>query len=145
MLEAAPQPRYGWVSWPAQERVVRCPEPGCGQVLRLVQGKAGLFYGCPRWVEGCRGAVRAHRDGRPQGHPLPHGERRWRKLAHEALDGLWREGRMTRSLAYAWLAQQLERPTVHIGDLDGDDCWRVIQLVAAYRDAAVAQEELQRP
>lgn len=59
--------------------------------------------------------------------------RRARKLAHAALDPLWRDGQMTRSAAYAWLAQQmdLEADVCHIGLFTKAQCAQVVRLVMA--------------
>jgi hypothetical protein len=51
--------------------------------------------------------------------------------AHEAFDPLWRSGELTRTDAYAWLAEQLGLSAVdcHIGMFDLDGCEAVCNAV----------------
>ncbi len=51
--------------------------------------------------------------------------------AHRAFDPLWRGGKMKRSSAYAWLANQLGMPRkeCHIGMFDLGLCQRVVGAV----------------
>lgn len=53
--------------------------------------------------------------------------------AHAAFDPLWRGRKMSRGMAYAWLAQSLNmRPDdCHIGMMDVADCKRVVAAVNA--------------
>lgn len=59
--------------------------------------------------------------------------RRWKANAHAVFDRLWRPGTMTRSQAYAWLAQRLaiEPAACHIGMFDVDQCRRVVEVCRA--------------
>lgn len=56
--------------------------------------------------------------------------RKLRKQAHEQFDLLWKTGRMSRSSAYNWLAQKMNKPAekTHIAMFGVDDCKRVIEL-----------------
>jgi hypothetical protein len=53
--------------------------------------------------------------------------RKWKKLAHDALDPLWKRGKMARSECYAWLAKelQIQPKDCHIGMFDVEMCERV--------------------
>lgn len=53
-----------------------------------------------------------------------------RKEAHRHFDRLWREGHMTRSDAYAWLAFKMEMPMddAHMGMMTDAECRKVVQL-----------------
>lgn len=79
---------------------------------------------------------------KPLGTPANEVTRKARSSAHNMFDILWRSGRVTRSEAYAWLAQQLELPThlCHIGMFDAETCWRVVELSKANFDAAFSRQ-----
>lgn len=57
--------------------------------------------------------------------------RRWRNKAHRAFDPLWKLGKMSRNVAYRWLAQQMRLPKsqTHIGMFDKKQCQAVIAAV----------------
>ena len=63
--------------------------------------------------------------------------RRLKSQAHAVFDPLWRNGRMRRREAYAWLAKQLGIPATdaHIGMFDEVQCKRVITVVSEWRGA----------
>ena len=52
-------------------------------------------------------------------HPDP-AVRRARQEAHRSFDRLWRDGHMTRSAAYRWLASRLgvDEPQAHMGKIE---------------------------
>ncbi|MDN0082342.1 zinc-finger-containing protein [Crenobacter sp. SG2305] len=56
--------------------------------------------------------------------------RQARKLAHASFDSLWRDGRMTRSAAYRWLANAmgLAKAQCHIALFEAAQCARVVEL-----------------
>lgn len=62
-----------------------------------------------------------------------------RMAAHDAFDPLWRSGRMTRSEAYAWLAQHVgvTPDQAHIGMFDILKCWNVVEGVRQFYRALV--------
>lgn len=109
----------------------------CGQPAPLVTGAdvyPGLpalarrrFYKCDpchAWV-GCHpGTIKPL--GRLANAPL----RRARVKAHDRFDRLWRGGRMKRTDAYAWLAEQLgiKPEDCHIGMFDAAACARVVEV-----------------
>lgn len=68
--------------------------------------------------------------------------RRAKQMAHAAFDPIWRNKLMSRSEAYAWLADQMRLPTeaCHIGMFTVQRCERAITLcrnyVASKRNAA---------
>ena len=84
---------------------------------------------CKAWV-GCH----KNGDGKTPLGRLANAELRAAKsAAHAAFDPLWREGAMSRSSAYAWLARQLgiSAPKCHIGMFDVQTCQRVVDIVIA--------------
>ncbi len=111
-----------------------CPE--CGGSMRLKHSKHGLFYGCERWREGCKGTHGAHVDGSPLGTPANAETKKARIQAHRFFDRLWkkengRKAAMTRAQAYAWMqkALNLSRNDAHIGKFDIEQCSRLTELV----------------
>lgn len=128
--------------------VLDCPECGGQMVLRMSYKFNKPFYGCLNFPH-CRCAHGAHPDGRPLGKPADTATKRWRILAHAALDPLW--GRDDSSLhkqiqnryrraVYAWLGDQLGIANVgvdcHIGLFDAARCQQVID---ACKDATRQQ------
>ncbi len=67
---------------------------------------------------------------RPLGYPCGPETRKARMTAHDAFDHLWRGGTMTRSAAYAWLAEALGIPPemCHIGMLDAQQAREAARL-----------------
>ncbi len=67
--------------------------------------------------------------------------RRAKQAAHAAFDPLWQSGGVRRVKAYAWLARQLGRKEVHIGESDLALCQRIVEICTtkkpgrAYRTA----------
>lgn len=61
--------------------------------------------------------------------------------AHNAFDGLWRSGRMSRTAAYAELAKQLALPgeRTHIGEFDEDMCRKAVEATRLIRLKALSQ------
>lgn len=59
---------------------------------------------------------------------------RARMRAHAAFDPIWREGYMTRSLAYTWLARKLRISKVncHMIKFDIAMCERVVEVSQAW-------------
>lgn len=111
-----------------------CPE--CGGSMRLKHSKHGLFYGCERWREGCKGTHGAHEDGSPLGTPANAATKKARIQAHRIFDRLWkgekdRRATMTRAQAYAWMQREMNLPRdgAHIGGFDIAQCNSLIALV----------------
>lgn len=121
---------------PCERFDLRCPD--CGDFLRLIHVKAHdtYFYGCRLFVQtGCKGSHTANKDGSPRGVPGNAETRKWRRLAHETFDRLWKEEpcRMTREQAYFWLGLRfnlsLNQRDQGIGGMDARQCERLIELV----------------
>lgn len=57
--------------------------------------------------------------------------RSWRQAAKENFNPLWQDGAMSRTEAYAWLAQKLgiERAQCHIGMMETEQCIATIEAV----------------
>lgn len=60
--------------------------------------------------------------------------KRARKKAHHYFDTLWETNLMTRSEAYAWLAEKMhvDLPKCHMSKLSIGECERVVELVKNY-------------
>lgn len=56
-----------------------------------------------------------------------------RMLAHDAFDPLWKNGEMTRTQAYRWLADAMGLPpsAAHMEQFTAEQCREVVRLVAA--------------
>lgn len=110
----------------------------CGKPAELVTGdeiyphRPDLsrlrFWRC----EPCDAHVGCHRGTtRPLGRLANAELRRAKMAAHAAFDPLWKSGRMSRSEAYAWLADRLgiEADVCHIGMFDVAMCELVCEEV----------------
>lgn len=64
--------------------------------------------------------------------------RRAKSDAHRLFDPLWQKGKMKRTAAYRWLAQQMrvDPKDCHIGMFDSEQCRRVAQIRIRYRSRA---------
>lgn len=60
--------------------------------------------------------------------------RKYKRLAHEAFDQIWKNELMKRHEAYSWLSERLgiERDYTHIGMFDVDLCEKVIEVCQDY-------------
>jgi hypothetical protein len=98
----------------------------------LVGKKFWHCANCNAWV-GCHPRSRKHnQDGTEPLGRLANAElRKWKQAAHAAFDPLWKSGDMTRTEAYAWLADALgvSVANMHIGMLDVDGCHAVIAAI----------------
>jgi hypothetical protein len=115
--------------------------PNCNGPVRLVENRViyGRNYGEWPWAYDCRPC-----DAYVGLHPftaIPLGTlatapvREARKRAKAAFNPLWERGAMTRTQAYAWLAEQLGIADVdacHIGWFDVAQCEAVEAAVLAY-------------
>lgn len=112
--------------------------PYCGNLSEKVLGsrlypgrqelRAKSFWAClpcGAWV-GCYAG-----GDRPLGR-LANKELRVAKMtAHAVFDPLWKDGSMTRTQAYLWLAKRMDLPAhkCHIGMFDLDQCRKVVEVV----------------
>lgn len=86
-----------------------------------------LFYRCPK----CLAYVGTHAKSRqPLGTVARAELRQLRKRCHEVFDRIWRETNLSRSDAYAWLAESLGIPQAacHIAMFDEEQCRLAIDL-----------------
>lgn len=140
-----------------------CKCPYCKQPAQLVTGSSIYPHRPDLWnlrfwkCEPCDAYVGCHKKGAyfyvggakivsdgtiPLGR-LANAELRMAKSeAHAAFDPLWRDGGMTRSAAYKWLAHKMGLPAgeCHIGEFDVAQCKEVKRLAdiatgRAQRDA----------
>ena len=82
------------------------------------------FFQC----EPCNAYVGCHDNGHPFG-TLANSELRLLRIkAHQAFDPVWKTGRLTRKRAYKWLAKKLGVDSIHIGQMNSDQCKRTIEL-----------------
>lgn len=110
--------------------------PYCHKPSQLVPGNkvyrsdkftGKLFYichPCQAWV-GCHPGT-----DKPLGRLADKQLRDAKMKAHAAFDPIWRENKMKRSTAYAWLAEQLgiDVTKCHIGMFDLEQCERVVEV-----------------
>lgn len=75
-----------------------------------------LFFVC----RPCGARVGRHKDGKALGTLANEATREARMRAHQAFDPLWKDGNLSRSAAYAWLAKALgvSPKDCHIGQMD---------------------------
>lgn len=86
------------------------------------------FYRCAP----CDAYVGTHKGTKtPLGTPANAPLRAARSRAHAAFDPIWREGKMSRTRAYAWLSRQLGLPPAetHIGMFSAEQCAAVVAAV----------------
>lgn len=113
--------------------------PYCGSKVELVSNAEiyGRTYGEWPWAfmctdDSCGAYVGIHPfTAIPLGTLANAQLREARKAAKAAFNPRWQRGSMSRSEAYAWLAQQLEMPNVgecHIGWFDVATCRRVVEI-----------------
>ena len=115
---------------------VQCPY--CGESAQLVTGEV-LYPQLPQlrshsfWVcYPCEAHVGTHPNShRPLGTLAKKPLRAARKEAHNAFDPLWKRTPISRSTAYAWLAEVLgiEPKDCHIGQMDISQCRRIVSLM----------------
>ncbi len=115
---------------PCARKDLKCGECGALMVLRKSKKYKTPFYGCSRWPE-CKGAHGAHPDGRPLGTPCDRRTSAARIAAHDVFDRLWKQNRMTRPQAYAWMRQAmgLSESEAHIGHFTAEQCERLVTLI----------------
>ena len=112
---------------------MRCPSCGSKMILRQTtkffhkDGTPKSFYGCTRYPY-CKETHSANKDGSPMGIPVDEKGRKARKEAHAVFDELWKEGYMSRSEAYRWLAKEMGRE-IHFSELSEEECYEVIDLI----------------
>ena len=102
------------------------------RIFRYANGKPRKFYGCSEWqTTGCAGKLGAHPSGGPMGFPAKKENRAARIRAHQALDGLWKNGQRTREQAYHWMqsAMGMTKAQAHIGKFTTEQCEQLITLI----------------
>ena len=107
--------------------------PYCNQPAVFLPNSAEVYRGRdygPIWIcRPCQAWVGCHKPGDVPLGRLANATLRRRKMeAHAAFDPLWKNGSMTRSDAYRWLSQAMGVTEAHIGQMDVDECRRVIEL-----------------
>ena len=113
--------------------------PCCGSTVELVNNSEiyGRSYGEWPWAykcvnDDCDSYVGLHPfTGIPLGTLANSETREARKAAKSAFNPLWQKGGMSRSTAYAWLADKLgiaNANTCHIGWFDVENCIRVVEV-----------------
>lgn len=104
-------------------------------------GFGGMIYLC----RNCDAYVGCHK-GKPtesKGRVADADLRKWKMLAHQYFDGLWRAKKsiapnIARARAYRWLSAELdiEPERCHIGMFDVEDCQRVVNICKLYYKTA---------
>lgn len=111
--------------------------PYCSGPVELVNGEriyphrrdlyAKRFYLCAP----CKAYVGCHpKTTRPLGRLANAELRAWKMRAHTSFDPIWRNGKLSRKEAYAWLAREmgLTVEETHIGQFDVENCRCVVEL-----------------
>ena len=115
--------------------VLLCPY--CGDPAKLVGGDAIYpsrpdLYSKKFWrCNPCHAYVGCHPGTETPLGRLADGPLRKAKMdAHAAFDPIWKEGRLYRGQAYAWLAQALNltQDECHIGMFDLEGCQKVVEV-----------------
>ena len=91
------------------------------------------FWRCPCLV--CDAYVGCHLGSdKPLGRLANQDLRNAKVLAHEFFDRLWRNGKMKRSSAYAWLAKKMKisRNKCHIGMFNVEQCNEAVKHCKEY-------------
>ena len=114
---------------PQVDADVQCPVCKAKMTLRR-HTRFGLFWGCPTYAA-CGTSHGAHADGTPLGVPADQHTKTWRHRAHVAFDRLWESGRLSRTDAYAWLCQVMEKTQEegHIGRFTIEECKLLIEKI----------------
>ena len=119
-----------------QAKEVICPY--CGNTAKFVDSSCvyrksyGMIYLC----NPCRAYVGVHKGtSTPLGRLANEELRMWKKKAHLYFDNLWKAKIMSRTQAYKWLAQEMDKPSneAHIGMFDVGECRKVIEKVLDYK------------
>jgi len=110
--------------------------PYCGKPAVFLPSSAELYNGKdygPVWIcRQCQAWVGCHNPGDVPLGRLANAELRKAKMqAHAAFDPLWKSGEMKRSHAYRWLGNALGICAPHIGEMDVDECHRVVEVCNA--------------
>lgn len=122
-----------------------CPDCGAPMILRKTMkfpqrnGQPGLFYGCQRFPK-CKATHGAHPDGRPLGIPGNAETKAARHRAHAAFDDIWEKRLLSRGAAYRWLSKKLGYEA-HMGEMDVEQCERVIALCEAFDPSDPAAQD----
>ena len=103
----------------------------CGRTGVLRESRYGWFWSCPD--RQCDGLVGCHPGTKvPLGTMAGKATRQARKAAHDAFDALWqpmgRQRKIYRSAAYAWLAEAMGVPDIHIGTMTRAQAEQVVEL-----------------
>lgn len=97
------------------------------------------FYRC----DPCDAQVGCHRGTiKPLGRLANKELRSHKSLAHAAFDVIWKDGHMTRTEAYAWLADMIGviPSKCHMGMFDVNKCQRVVRYSELYIHELLAHE-----
>ena len=108
---------------------VMCPD--CQSEMTLREGKYGKFMGCTNYPR-CTTTQKVDQEtGEPIGVPAGEKLKAERKKAHEVFEIWWPEEGIDRQEAHIWLAEEMgmARDECKIGNMDMEQCGRVIQLI----------------
>lgn len=100
-------------------------------LVKLHQKKFWRCLPCKAWV----GTHEASLDFKPLGLLAKKELRDLKMRAHAAFDPVWKDGKMKRAEAYAWLAEKmgLETKRCHIGWFNEEKCQKVIDVCRSHR------------
>lgn len=114
--------------------LIRCPY--CGDEAKLVDSAVvyGKSYGNIWDCRPCDAYVGVHKNSNkniPLGRLANRELRSWKIKAHDAFDPLWKDGKMDRKSAYAFMQKVMNLPPdkAHIGMFDVDQCKLLIEAL----------------
>lgn len=124
------EPRATAPKLPCVRRDLKCAECGATMLLRMSKKFGRPFYGCVNFPT-CKGTHGAHPDGRPLGTPADKTTKQARIRAHSVFDLIWKQNRLSRAQAYAWMRKKMKLSDEdgHIGGLTKEQCEKLVLLV----------------
>jgi zinc-finger-containing domain len=113
--------------------------PYCNRGAELVDGIEiygardkgfGMFWLC-RLCDAYVGTHKNSKNHAPLGRLADRELRKWKQVAHEMFDTLWKSERMTRTDAYAYMARKMgiTKEEAHIGRFDLEQCKKLVALL----------------
>lgn len=117
----------------------------CGKPAEYVDSTIvyGSSYGMIYYCKPCNAWVGVHKGSSTPLGTLANAElRACRRKAHGMFDRIWRRRWMSRSKAYAWLAEQmgLTLEETHIGMFSVEQCRQVIDLCTQFEHIRILSE-----
>ena len=114
-------------------KIIKVYCPYCGKRVKWCENKEkygrnyGRSYMC-YYCKACDAYVGCHNNTRVPLGTMANAElRKWRMLAHDYIDPLWKTGKLARAQVYARLKYRFGKQ-IHIGESDIETCKKIITL-----------------